>query len=847
MDLRYEMYLSPRYKFYRPMRNSEKKKSTLYVGELPNNWYSKLDQEKHWHYCGPMNNYIPPQGWKIHISSTVKEAQKTLDIVSKILISRNTHFKFVMSSWDLFVKNSKYGDRSSSGKFITIYPATEYIFFTLVNELHLALYELERGPYILNDNRWFDGNVYFRYGAFIDMKMETGESGIFNQYGILIPDERKPEFVVPDFVDIPSKIKEMEKEKELDFKDSEDFDKYNIYEAIHFSNGGGVYKATEISTGREVIIKEGRPQAGLDSLGNDAFHRLEIEYNALKQLENVTGVVRVFDFFKVWEHNYIVEEVAQGKSLQSWLPQNYPFTGSESDKKEYAQLCLKIINNLKEILEEIHQNDIGMGDLSPNNIIINDSTMEIKLIDFETAGCVDEPFEQGLQTPGFASRKSRTRREADWFSFKRICYFLLMPIIPIQDISKNNEVKIGKWIKSMFGIDISSFLPKERNINSNLTLSPLKRNSDDLNRVIKKVRFGITSHLLTNQKQLIPGDIRQYETRGGMLNILTGGFGVIMALHRTGGLDEESKKWVEKYSSEKYLGELDSGLFTGKSGIACLLYELGYVERAKELIISTKIDPNNDISITSGLAGHGLALLSFYSLEKDTFYLDTAKKIASEVKYLFESNVSIVSKDIDFISKGLLDGWSGVAVFLCVLYNFTNDKKWLSLAENMMLRDIESCELDSKGSLQVSDEMRLLPYLSAGGVGIAIALHVLNKYSTESVFIEKFNQTLGNVNTICSYNGGLFRGFASFLLFNSFIDQEYGIIEESKTLAIIETLGVYMVESEDKIMLPGDYGYKLSGDLFTGSAGVLLALDTVSGSSWKNWLPLISQSYQEIF
>lgn len=47
MDFRYEMYVSPRYKFYRPMKRVEKQKTKLYVNELPINWYSKIDKEKH--------------------------------------------------------------------------------------------------------------------------------------------------------------------------------------------------------------------------------------------------------------------------------------------------------------------------------------------------------------------------------------------------------------------------------------------------------------------------------------------------------------------------------------------------------------------------------------------------------------------------------------------------------------------------------------------------------------------------------------------------------------------------------------------------------------------------------
>ena len=76
------------------------------------------------------------------------------------------------------------------GKFITIYPATIYLFFTLLDELDKALSGLENGAYILNDNRWFFGNVYFRYGGFLEMHTQREKMVIINEYGEIIPDQR---------------------------------------------------------------------------------------------------------------------------------------------------------------------------------------------------------------------------------------------------------------------------------------------------------------------------------------------------------------------------------------------------------------------------------------------------------------------------------------------------------------------------------------------------------------------------------------------------------------------------------------------------------------------------------
>ena len=849
MDVRYEMYLAVNNKFYKGAGATNKKKTMLYVKDLPEGWYSKIGKEKHWHYCGPIGVPIPPQGWKIHISSTLDNAQKTLDIVSKILISRNTHFKFVMSSWDLFVKNSKYGDRSASGKFITIYPATIYLFFTLLDELDKALSGLENGAYILNDNRWFFGNVYFRYGGFLEMHTQEGEDGIINEYGEIIPDQRIPGYVVPSFVEIPEKLKAMELEKENKSLDASKLDDYNISEAMHFSNGGGVYKATNVSSGENVIIKEGRPEAGLDSTGKDGFKRLSIEFETLSKLADVDEVVDVYEYFKAWENVYLVEEVVNGIPLQSWIAQNYPFGGSEDKKKSYLRKTLDITEKIKTGLQKIHDKDVGIGDLSPSNILINNDTLEIKFIDFETAGVADAKYSPSLATPGFVSKYSKTRKQSDWFSFYRIVYSMLAPTAPIQDIEIKNEQKIDKWILMTFGSEAYNYV---NNLKKLLPLSKRMYYSDvqenrldyDLDNLTSKVRLGIISHLQPSKKQLIPGDIRQFEYSGGMYNVLTGGFGVIMSLVRTGEISQSIKEWAIRYSKEKYLAELDSGLFSGKSGIACILFELGEIQRSKEIIGSITI-PNeaSDISLMTGLSGIGLALLSFYTSLNEHSYLEKATKAANEIKNIFSKNTEIYSKDPDFFPKGLFDGWSGAVMFFGALYTVTKNKEWLDFAEKMMSRELESCVLDDDGILHIEDEQRLLPYLAGGGVGVAVALLSLAKKTNKEFYFKKFEQTHPLASTVCCYNSGLFRGYAGFLLFASFLEQEYGIINKEKTLTLLSTIQLYAVTTTgQEVMFPGDYGYRLSGDLFSGSSGVLIALEAMRGKSWKNWIPLISET-----
>ena len=50
---------------------------------------------------------------------------------------------------------------------------------------------------------------------------------------------------------------------------------------VDFSNGGGIYRGRDTRTGEAVVLKEARPHAGLDGLGDDAVRRLEREHDTL--------------------------------------------------------------------------------------------------------------------------------------------------------------------------------------------------------------------------------------------------------------------------------------------------------------------------------------------------------------------------------------------------------------------------------------------------------------------------------------------------------------------------------------------------------------------------------------
>ena len=305
--------------------------------ELPHfddtKWYTPIDE--HWAYMIFKDRDFPDQGWKIHITTDIREASYLLYDVAIFLIKNEVSFKYVPSLKSLKSKNSKYANRGASGKFITVYPENNNAFIELLNDLKEITSSFNLGPYILNDQQWQESNVFFRYGGLKRIVAEiNGEEvlAIRKPDGTLIPDERMPYYKLPDFVMEPEVIK-----ANNTFPDKKEFDRlkdFKIIEAIHNSNAGGVYLA-ELE-GKKVVLKEGRDMAGVDANFNNGFQRNKHEYNTLKRLKDVKGVINVDEYFTSWRHNYFIEEFHTGKSLQKFIAQNFPFTDSYDKTTKYA-------------------------------------------------------------------------------------------------------------------------------------------------------------------------------------------------------------------------------------------------------------------------------------------------------------------------------------------------------------------------------------------------------------------------------------------------------------------------------------------------------------------------------
>lgn len=70
-------------------------------------------EDVHWTNIISMKLDFPDQGWKIHITSELKDAQNMLYNVTPHLIEKHISFKFVPNLKALEAKNLKYSSRSA--------------------------------------------------------------------------------------------------------------------------------------------------------------------------------------------------------------------------------------------------------------------------------------------------------------------------------------------------------------------------------------------------------------------------------------------------------------------------------------------------------------------------------------------------------------------------------------------------------------------------------------------------------------------------------------------------------------------------------------------------------------
>lgn len=814
---------------------------------LPAGWTrTELDD---WLVYMPDGLELPRQGWKIHASACLDNAEDVVQTTWDYCTAHGIGFKFVAGRELFFTRNLKYAHRGSSGKLVTIYPRDDDELERILSDLGERLGG-QAGPYILSDLRWGGGPLFVRYGGFAELYC-IGPSGvqelaIEDADGRLVPDRRGPTFQVPEWIALPEFLK-----PHLDARNSVKVDELpcSVEHALHFSNSGGVYLGTDRQAGDKVVLKEARPFAGLATDGTDGVTRLQRERDNLAQLAGIPGVPGLRDYRVVGEHHFLMQDYIEGKSLHSCLAERNPLVLQvlEPEAAErYADWVMGICRRVEDAVRQVHERGLAILDLHPSNVLVREDD-EIALIDLEMASDGAAGSRQTLADPAFLAPAGTTGFAVDRHALGCLRLYVFMPITAVFGLDPGKPAQLAIEIAKLFPTArqfveeaaemISGARPSTRaggpagDGPEVAPVAPLEPTRDAWLRCRDSLRDAILASATPDRDdRLFPGDVEQFASGG--LNLAHGAAGVLYALHATGaGRFPEHEAWLVSHALNPP-GGTRLGLYDGLHGVAFALDALGRTDEALAVLDRCREEMRSKhryfgLDLRGGLAGIGLNLLHFARRTGDGALADEAQSVVELVadRLGTEDSVPTVSGG-DHPYAGLIRGSSGAALLFLRRYDETGDPALLELAHTAIRQDLRRCiTRPEDGALEVNEGWRSCPYLADGGVGIAFALQDYLARAPDAAFREALDATRLAAEAQFYIESGLFYGRAGMILF---LSREHGVGTlagaDPVVAAQVRRLAWHAVPYRGHLAFPGDRLVRLSMDLATGSAGVLLAM-----------------------
>jgi hypothetical protein len=409
---------------------------------LPAGWRSEPGDV--WLHAHPGGAGPPAAGFKIHLSTTPHAAGEALRRIVHVCVRHAAPFKLAADSFVLDVLNGKRCQRGSGGKFVTVYPDAAR-FVEVIEALHQATRGLE-GPYILSDRRYRDSRVvFYRYGGFAPRYRlhpdGTRTPALEADDGTLLDDERTPYFHLPPGVEDPFPGGE----PASDAPDGPLGGRFEVTEALAFSNAGGVYLALDRETDEVVVVKEARPLThcwsdGAETL--DAVAVLRREHEVLSRYAHLGVFPRPVALFQEWEHTFLAQERVRGEAFTTFRARDGVIVTNRMHEPErvaeFAATFRRVARALLDAVGRVHAAGAVVGDLSNHNVFVDPGTLGVRIIDVESVCAVGEEgafarFAARWHTPGFRDRAGGPRAAGptpadDHFALGMLLHGMLTPV-----------------------------------------------------------------------------------------------------------------------------------------------------------------------------------------------------------------------------------------------------------------------------------------------------------------------------------------------------------------------------------------------------------------------------------
>jgi len=306
---------------------------------------------------------------------------------------------------------------------------------------------------------------------------------------------------------------------------------------------------------------------------------------------------------------------------------------------------------------------------------------------------------------------------------------------------------------------------------------------------------------------------------------------VLYALAASGaGRHADHEDWLVRHAMDPQPGSR-IGFYDGLHGIAYVLDRLDRRDDALALLemCNRELDGKLEklgLDLYGGLAGIGLNLAHFAAATADSSLWEATLRVADIVADGLggEDDVAEISGGQNPYA-GLTRGSSGPALLFLRLYERFGDAMLLDLAATAIRQDLRRCLLrEDSGTMEVNEGWRTMPYLADGSVGIGMVLDDYLVYRED----DQFAAAATSIRRAADYGfyiyPALLSGRAGMLLYHA-RSRESGVPDLDGAISDhVRRLAWHALPYEGNLAFPGERLLRLSMDLATGTAGVLLAL-----------------------
>ena len=724
---------------------------------------------------------LPEQGWAVEVSAAPGNAARVLDQVRQYCREHLLAHRHPRSRAIFLDHNSEYPTSSGTGALATIYPPDNNALEQILDDLS-ELLEGEVGPDIDGALRCGECPVHVRYGGFAEQWTE--EAGlrvpaIRRPSSALEPEPPGPDFTVPGWAEIPGCVAEH-------LETSPPEPPHPVTEILRRAHGTAVYLAER--GGEQVVIEEAWPYTGLDANGLDATARLRGKHELLRRLAGIPGIPAVHGYTAGRRH-YLVRAYPPGLPLDGWLAQHYPLARRDcpdTDLAGYRARGLSVLAQTDRIVAAARERGVPLD--NPRDLVIDPSGT--------------------VSLTGFTSDETPLRLR------------LFLPLAPVYRLLPEKLRWAAELTERRFSLPpgyADAIAPPAEPPHP-----PFEEARPDWSLVRKQIAEALLiSASPQRTDRLFPGDVDQFRIGGTVFGV--GAAGVLHALHLAGaGRYPDHEQWL--LDAVHRDPPRRAGFYDGSSGIAYVLDEFGYRTEASELLASTRSLAEHTVGhdLASGLAGIGLTRLHLAGVRGDNEFgrqaLDTGIRLAESLDTAEPPN--------GIARAGLLHGWTGPALLFLRLYERTGEPAWLSFADQALERDLEECVPAPDGSLPVRDRWGVRREAGVGSAGILIVAEQLARHRPDA----KSARSLPALRVACrgefALHPGLLNGrcgLAAALAYHRKADRRtHDAIDRH-----LARLAWHAVPFHGGLAFPGTGLRRLSADVATGGAGVLLALSAL--------------------